>query len=226
MIIILKSSTYSGERDPHPRSHEERRVETRRRLLEAAVRVISDVGYARCSLSVVAKAAGMTTGAIQHQFITRADLIAAVLTEQLFPLIGRESLPSQAGRPLGARCSAIIEWTWRSIYANPSYPVVWDIILGARGDPELHERIARSQREAAEIGLEEGLAAFDGLSVSRTRVSELLVLISSNLRGLALLRPFDYDEAFFDRHVAVLSRVLEHHLEFEIGTQSRSDGCK
>jgi hypothetical protein len=101
--------------------------------------------------------------------------------------------------------------------------VVWDIILGARGDPVSHKRIARFQRETDEIGLEEGLVAFDGRPVSRTRVSELLVLISSNLRGLALLRPFDYDEVFFHRQAEELSRVFEHHLAFELGTQSRSD---
>ena len=207
---------------PPRRSREERRATTRRLLLEAAVRVIIDRGYARCSLSRVAQAAGMTTGAIQHQFRTRADLIEAVLTERLFPLMGTEPLPSQAGRPLSARCKAIIEWKWRSVYGNPSYPVVWDIILGARGDPELHERIARFQREAVEIGLGDVESAFGDLAMTRRQVSELLVLISSSLRGLALLRPFDYDEAFFRRQVQILSRVLEDHLDSRLSNPSRS----
>jgi AcrR family transcriptional regulator len=56
---------------------------TRRRLLEACVECLADVGWSATTVSVVAERAGVSRGAAQHHFPTREDLITAAL-EHMF----------------------------------------------------------------------------------------------------------------------------------------------
>jgi AcrR family transcriptional regulator len=56
---------------------------TRRRLLEACVECLADVGWSATTVAVVAERAGVSRGAAQHHFPTREDLITAAL-EHMF----------------------------------------------------------------------------------------------------------------------------------------------
>ena len=51
-------------------------LETRHRILDVAERVFSERGVTRTSLADVAKAAGVTRGAIYWHFADKADLFA------------------------------------------------------------------------------------------------------------------------------------------------------
>lgn len=69
--------------DPQPdsapsRTKGDKRVRTRRKLLEAARALIREKGYERTSLEEIAERAGMTTGAIYGNFKSREDLFIAL----------------------------------------------------------------------------------------------------------------------------------------------------
>lgn len=64
-----------------PRTQEQRRAETRRRLLEAAREVVADRGVAGASVDAVAGAAGRTSGALYDHFGGKNGLIIALLDE-------------------------------------------------------------------------------------------------------------------------------------------------
>lgn len=70
--------------EPKSRTQAERRATTRRVLLDATIEMLMDAGLSTCSLAAVAKRAGMTTGAVQHHFKTKAELMRAVIAERLF----------------------------------------------------------------------------------------------------------------------------------------------
>src|SRR5205807_10250328 len=61
------------------RSREEKKAQTRERLIEAAARVFADKGFATTSLDEVADAAGLTKGAVYSNFENKEDLVRAVL---------------------------------------------------------------------------------------------------------------------------------------------------
>ncbi len=52
---------------------------TRDRLLEATVASLAEVGWARTTVATVAARAGVSRGAAQHHFPTRADLVTAAI---------------------------------------------------------------------------------------------------------------------------------------------------
>jgi AcrR family transcriptional regulator len=62
---------------------EEKKAQTRARLLDAAATVFARKGLAAASLDEVAEEAGLTKGAVYSNFESKDDLIAALLEERL-----------------------------------------------------------------------------------------------------------------------------------------------
>src|SRR3954452_5784897 len=60
-------------------TREEKKAQTRERLIEAAARVFAEKGFAATSLDEVADAAGLTKGAVYSNFENKEDLVRAVL---------------------------------------------------------------------------------------------------------------------------------------------------
>jgi len=64
-------------------TREEKKAQTRERLIEAAARVFARKGFAGTSVDEVAEAAGVTKGAVYSNFDSKEDLVRAVLDERL-----------------------------------------------------------------------------------------------------------------------------------------------
>jgi len=57
--------------------------QTRRRILAAARRLFSELGYERATIRDIASAAGMSTGAVFANFTDKADLFREIMTEDM-----------------------------------------------------------------------------------------------------------------------------------------------
>jgi AcrR family transcriptional regulator len=60
-----------------PNLHQVRRELTHERLLNSALTLVQEKGAGRLSIQAVAQAAGMTSGAVQHHFPWRIQLVDA-----------------------------------------------------------------------------------------------------------------------------------------------------
>jgi AcrR family transcriptional regulator len=60
-------------------TREEKKAQTRERLIEAAAKVFAEKGFAATSLDEVAEEAGLTKGAVYSNFDSKEDLVRAVL---------------------------------------------------------------------------------------------------------------------------------------------------
>jgi AcrR family transcriptional regulator len=116
---------------------------TRRRLVEAAERVIRARGLARSTTKEIAREAGCAEGTLYLHFADKLDLIRAV-QEQLLPafvdLLHR--LPGRAGtRTVAANLTEVAE------QAMTLYRDFMAVNAGVFADPELLERLRRLLRE-------------------------------------------------------------------------------
>ena len=82
-----------------PNGQQARSEVTRARVLDAAVACIAETGFGPANLAGIAERAGLTTGAIQHQFGDKATLLAAVVERGFERLVERAArLPGGAVR--------------------------------------------------------------------------------------------------------------------------------
>lgn len=86
-----------------PRTQEERKAESEKRIIKAAIQLFADQGYLRTTLIDIGKAADCTGGLVSHRFGSKEGLLQAVvdhitgrfLKDQIEPAIGKPGLSAE-----------------------------------------------------------------------------------------------------------------------------------
>ncbi|HEV7423328.1 MAG TPA: TetR/AcrR family transcriptional regulator [Mycobacterium sp.] len=94
------NDTKSGHERATRRTQAERTAATRARLLEAGGRLFATDGYATVSTQAIVDAAGVTRGALYHQFDDKSGLFAEVYEEVERDLVTRISARIMAAEPV------------------------------------------------------------------------------------------------------------------------------
>lgn len=174
---------------PTRRSHAQRSAATRQHLIDTAIEVIERRSLEDVSIHEIARSAGMTSGAVQHHFESRAVLMMNILSALLQEQLDAGALWPAASLSARERAMRFVDTAWRLIYAQPRFIVAWNIYLGSRSQPEILQHVASLR---AQIGaqLEAGFFdAFPELAATPDRQA-FLGLVFSALRGLGLLQLF------------------------------------
>ena len=175
---------------PAPRRQADRRARTQKALLGAAIEALVESGYAGMTTRAVAERAGVSIGALQHHFRSRAELVAAAI-EQLNADLTRE-LVRRA--PTGTRserklAEELLDVLWE-LHKGPLMAAMAELAVAARTDPELRERLAPVQREAIAASASVTAHLFPR-SAAQASPAALMDTALGTLRGVALLRFVD-----------------------------------
>ncbi len=132
-----------------PRTQAQRRDETRRALLDAAVESLIEVGFARTTTLEVQRRADVSRGALLHHFPSKAELLVASV-DHLAEMRARE-LKSLAGQlPEGrARTDAVLGLLWQC-FSGTFFQVAMELRTAARTDPELRPVLAHAEKSLRE----------------------------------------------------------------------------
>lgn len=191
------------------RSQAERSAHTRAQLLAAAEQVVRERGAQGASMFEVAKAAGVTPGALQHHFGSKAELMLQLVAHLLAADDGSGVAWPSPALPLPRRAPAFVQALWDTVYASPRFLAAWAVYFGSSGDAALLQRVAERRREV-NAGLRQRLrTVFPELQGPRA-VADLCDLVLATLRGLALLRLFDPDARPSAGARRELARWIEH----------------
>src|SRR5678815_1105224 len=125
-----------------PRTQQQRREETRRALLDAAVQSLIEVGFARTTTLEVQRRANVSRGALLHHFPAKTELLVAAV-DHLAEMRARE-LPD--GR---ARRDAVLELLWQC-FSGTFFQVAMELRTAARTDPELRPVLATAEKTLRE----------------------------------------------------------------------------
>nr|WP_002637754.1 TetR/AcrR family transcriptional regulator [Myxococcus hansupus] len=178
---------------PPGRQEQERSRVTRQRLMEAAIGALSESGWAGATMTVIAERAGVSRGACQHHFPTRADLVAAAVEyvghQQVEAVIRKaDKLPADA-----RRTEAILHML-AGIYLSPVFTAAVQLWVAAVADAELRAQLAPLE---ARVGREFHRLTVQLLDVddSDAEVRELIQATLDLIRGLALANLLRDDSA-------------------------------
>ncbi len=168
-------------------SQAERRKATRNAIMTAASVIIDARGFNDCSIAAIANETSYSTGAIQHHFKSKDELLYSVVTEHVFSMPTPEIGDSIIRESLEKRCRLIIQAMW-SYYGHKNYSLVWEIILGSKRNEKLRTAI-NSFFRAAETKAEANIQkVFSDISFTSEYVVDLRRYLSAQLRGISLLR--------------------------------------
>lgn len=168
---------------PRHRTQAQRRERTRTVLLEATIDSLVELGYARTSVQEICARAGVSKGALQHHFSTKAELMAAAV-QHLTDELSRQRMGTVERLPAGAdRVSAAIDLLWEA-YSGTLATAVTELWVASRTDGELRAAIRPVDRALGRSVLEQVASITDELP--RPEVETLFWLTVNLTRGLAM----------------------------------------
>jgi len=189
-----------------PNLHQLRSLNTRQRLLEAALELLAQRGDLGVSLQEVAREAGMTTGAVQHHFASVAGLRSEVLSRLAQSLGEAQDFWPDATWPLPRRAEHFVRGAWRQVFGAQRFATAWAAFLGARAHQPTRAHVVQRLAPILAGMAEQLLRSFPELAAradGRARAEFVLAA----LRGLGLAAPF-CPPGFFDRHLELLGDYL------------------
>jgi AcrR family transcriptional regulator len=189
---------------------EERRAQTRERLLEAAAEVFNRLGFHGASLEAVADAAGYTKGAVYSNFRSKSELFLALAEHKG----AAANLQATRQAFLDMRIEEFLDGMGTLLAGQAARDEAWDVLvievwLAAMRDPALRAVMVRDYREMrAMLGPEiERKLAIAGITTPFSG-AELATLVSALGSGLILqyyLEPEAVDPGLLPR---ALRRML------------------
>jgi AcrR family transcriptional regulator len=177
-------------------------LRTRRRILDAAMRLFAERGYHASSNADVAEAADLTRGAMLYHFPTREDLVEAAIDH--IQMRRTEAFEAAAREQGGDATDQAIDAYWELLRQAP-FKAFAELEAVARTDPDLARRIAPAQDafDHAQIGSLSSLL----LAGSGARFQTGRDLARFMLEGLARSTlTYDGDQRT-ERLLAVIKRV-------------------
>ena len=168
------------------RTQAERSAETRQRLVASAIDALCRLGYAATSTVLVAETAGVSRGAMLHQFPSKGHLMAAVVEASVEADYAAYSAAiADLDDPL-EQIMAIVDTGWDQ-FRSPSGVAQTEIWMASRSDPELAEAVLPVHEAIFARSLEAQVRRFARVGITdEHQVRALLYFNVATLRGLAI----------------------------------------
>lgn len=184
---------------------------TRTRILDAAIRVLVDQGYARASTLAIQAEAGVTRGRLLHHYPSRDKLLMAAVDHLARTRI--EEMPSQVDWPSDPadRIGPAIDLGW-STFHQPYFVASMELWTAARTNERLRSALVPTERRLGST-VRQAVAGFLGPELtSRPSYPELYPLLLSSMRGVAATYLIDRRDPTTDPHLELWKAMTRTYL--------------
>ena len=130
----------------HRRSQKERSAETSARLMKATIDLLHDRGIARTSTPEIARAAGVSRGALTHHFESREAIISASVAELLSRTTADLHRFAEDYLARGGSTDEIVDYLWRMMSDRLFY-VTMEYLPEARHNPSFRSDLVPVVRD-------------------------------------------------------------------------------
>jgi AcrR family transcriptional regulator len=200
---------------PPRRSQEQRRAETRRRILDATVQCLQRYGYAGTTTVRVVEMAGVTRGALAHHFASKADMVAGAVSH-IAASRAADAIPKlDAAQRSGDPIDAGLDLLW-AVHQGDVFVAVVELWVAARTDPDLQRRVAVLEQATISMVVDFARALF-GEQADDPGLLRAIYTSMDAVRGILLMKialPWSSSEheARWRRAKADLRILFEHVL--------------
>lgn len=197
-----------------PRTQQQRRDETRRALLDAAVESLIDVGFARTTTLEVQRRAAVSRGALLHHFPSKAELLVAAV-DHLAEMRARELKLLSQQLPAGdrrERTDAVLGLLWQC-FSGTFFQVAMELRTAARTDPELRPVLAAAEKALRDRILAQARTLFGKEVAEHPGLERALDLTLQLMIGAAMSMVLHEDkrlDGMIDDWKALFPSVLAH----------------
>lgn len=183
-------------------------MESRQRLIDAAIQSILEIGYARTTVSEVVKRAGMTKGAHVYIFDSKMDLIKHTVSD-LFARVQEHMREVNLNRPGSVKQVENHLQAIADVTLGPEGIALLEIWMASRTDTELRSVFFELEAENQRNRKEWLRAQFGDKVMDETDLDVLTEGVSLIVRGLAMRQIFDNAAAQTDSWLWWRHKVAE-----------------
>ena len=185
-------------------------LRARAAICDATIDCLFERGYGETTLARVAERAGFSKGALQHHFPSKEDLMAATVDVLLARPFERPQNPVLHQTSVEA---ALIS-PWKRMTNTPAYRALLEILIAARTDQKLQNRISDNLHVWNKALDEQAVAMFKSVSGTDEDVKALLTMTRSLMRGLVIQDRYADDPSESDAHVERWAKLIAPQLAF------------
>lgn len=201
-----------SERPRKRRSQEERKAETRERIIKATIAEVQERGYSGLKTRHVAKRAGVTWGAAQHLFGDKNDLLVDV-DLHLYEKIVQHLMK------FDVRETKRVDWVsdyvrhlW-DVFSSPEMLVFYELAISSRHSPEFHAklkvRVNTMTRQLDQLWVN----AWGHTSIPVDQLLGLRTVVTLTLEALSIGTHIRGDAQYIDRALRALVVTIENVLQ-------------
>jgi len=178
------------------RTQEDRSRITKDKLLAATIEVLLRDGYSGLTMKEVAKASGVSNGALMHHYANKAELVVeatAMVYEEA--IVRGQRMAQTAGaaeKPIEGFITDCL-----SVYFDWPFLAALESIVVARTDPDLMARILPVMERYRVTCDDIWMGVFKKAGVPAKRARVLLNLSLNLVRGMGLNRLWQHDDAHY-----------------------------
>lgn len=182
---------------------EQRTVDSRSRILEAAVECLVEDGFSAASTLAIQARAGVSRGRLLHHFPSREALLVAA-AEHLAGRRVREAadrIGLDAGVAGVDRITQVVEFMWLT-YHEPYFWAAVELWTAARTNDGIAESLLPNERRLGGAIRASVDAMWGPELAGHPRYAQLRELLLTSMRGVALVYAFDRRDPRRDPHIA------------------------
>lgn len=192
------------------RTQAERSEHTKHLLFEATIGCLVELGYTRTSVHEICRRAGVSRGAQQHHFATKAELMARAIEHLATRLSARLRTEFERPPDTANKVQRGIELLWQA-YSGDLSAAALELWVAARTDADLREAMQPVDRALGRATMD-AFASVAGIDVDSERAQTLFWMTVNLTRGLALEAELGGALERQNRQLALWKELVGAHL--------------
>lgn len=201
-----------------PSQQDARSQATREKLCKATLETITEIGYHATTTSMIAKRAGVSRGAQTHHYPSKLDLVIAAFSYLLVDWERRRIEHVEQNKE-NFGIENYLQFLWDEIFNDPYYVAMLEMLLAAKGDPKLKDRLTSELGQFSQIRLSIWRSLFAGVMPDR-RSETLMRMTICLFRGMSMQSSLDMEAEDFNSRIIDL---WKSYIEDQIHSHTSCD---